>query len=173
MKREIASIAKITLPKVERIFPRKRLFDLLDSSVPYPVIWISGPAGCGKTSLVASYLIKKNISYIWYQVDERDEDLASFFYYIGYAAKRACPHRHKSLPLLTFEYLSGIPTFTQRYFDNLYSWLLPPFFLVFDDYHRVTLRISQYKFRSLLLPTHFASRLKQEALTSRVLYFKC
>ena len=139
MKEEFPSIAKITCPKVKGISPRERLFDLLDTSKDQPVTWVSGPAGSGKTTLVASYLIERKLPCIWYQVDERDEDLASFFYYIGFAAKKAYPHRRKPLPRLTSEYLSGIPTFTQRFFDHLYSWLSPPFFLIFDDYHRVAL----------------------------------
>lgn len=142
MKEEHASIAKITRPKVEGIFPRKRLFDLLDASINHPVTWVSGPAGSGKTSIVASYLIERKLPCIWYQVDEGDSDIASFFYYFGSAARKACPHRRKPLPLLTSEYLLGIPKFTQTFFDNLYSCLTPPFFLIFDDYHRVALNSS-------------------------------
>lgn len=139
MRKESASVTKITCPKADGILTRKRLFDLLESSLNYPVIWISGPAGCGKTSLVASYLSNKNIPFLWYRVDERDADLAYFFYYLGCAAKKAFPRRRKSLPMLTPEYLSGVPTFTQRFFDNLYSGFSPPFFLIFDDYHQVDL----------------------------------
>jgi len=149
MKKEHASIAKITRPKVKGIFPRKRLFDLLDDSRNHPVTWVSGPAGCGKTSLVASYLDERKLPCIWYQVDEGDSDIASFFYYIGLAAKKAAPGRRKPLPLLTPEYLLGIPTFTLRFFENLCGRLNPPqplfkkggtkggFVFVFDNCHRV------------------------------------
>lgn len=78
MRNKTAPIAKITPPKVEGIISRKRLFDLLDSCKNYPVIWISGPAGCGKTSLITSYIVKRNITCVWYQMSEGDEDLASF-----------------------------------------------------------------------------------------------
>lgn len=105
------------------------------------MIWISGPAGCGKTSLITSYIVKRNVTCVWYQMSEGDEDLASFFYFMGLAEKRAS-QRRKTLPVLTAEYLKGISAFTQRFFANLYNGLSPPFFLVFDDYHRVNLASS-------------------------------
>lgn len=132
-----ASIAKITLPKCAGILPRRRLFRILDSFRKCPVTWISAPAGSGKTTLIASYLSKGNVPNIWYSLDERDEDIATFFYYLGLAAKKAAPHKRNPLPLLTPEYFSGITAFTLRYFENLYARLKPPFTIVFDNYQHV------------------------------------
>jgi ATP/maltotriose-dependent transcriptional regulator MalT/DNA-binding SARP family transcriptional activator len=102
-----------------------------------PVIWVSGPPGCGKTTLVANYLQVNKIPCLWYQIDEGDADPATFFYYMGLAAKRAAPRKRKTLPLLTPEYLRDIPTFTFRYFENLSNRLRIPFVLVFDNYQEV------------------------------------
>jgi DNA-binding SARP family transcriptional activator len=102
-----------------------------------PVIWVTGPPGCGKTTLVASYLDTRKLPYLWYQVDAGDADPATFFYYLGQAVKRAAPRKRKPLPLLTPEYLQGIPAFTQRFFENLYSRLKIPSILVFDNCHEV------------------------------------
>jgi DNA-binding SARP family transcriptional activator/uncharacterized protein (DUF2249 family) len=99
-----------------------------------PIIWVSGPAGSGKTTLVANYLDARKIPCLWYQIDEGDADPATFFYYLGQAAKKATPRIQKPLPLLTPEYLQGIPTFTQRYFENLYSRFRISSVLVFDNY---------------------------------------
>ena len=74
---------------------------------------------------------------LWYQVDEGDADPATFFYYLGIAAKKATPQKRKPLPLLTPEYLPGLPTFTLRYFENLFRRLKAPSFLVFDNYQEV------------------------------------
>jgi LuxR family maltose regulon positive regulatory protein len=129
-----ASIAKITQPVSKGILPRVRLFDRLDACREYPVTWVSSPAGSGKTSLVASYLSERKVPRIWYRVDEGDGDIATFFYYMGLAAKMAAPGKLHSLPVLTPEYLLGIPTFTLRYFENLYGRLKPPFVFVFDNF---------------------------------------
>jgi ATP/maltotriose-dependent transcriptional regulator MalT/DNA-binding SARP family transcriptional activator len=101
------------------------------------VIWISGPAGSGKTTLVSSYLDTNKIPCLWYQIDEGDSDIATFFSYMGMAAKKAAPRRRTPLPLFTPEYLQGISTFTLRYFENLFSRFKAPYVLVFDNYHSV------------------------------------
>ncbi len=142
MKTSSHTIAKVTRPISKGVYPRKRLFDLLDCQRKYPVIWVSGPPGCGKTTLVTSYLETKESSCLWYQVDEGDADPATFFYYLGLAAKKATPRKRKPLPLLTPEYLPGLPTFTLRYFENLFHRLKAPSFLVFDNYQEVPLESS-------------------------------
>jgi ATP/maltotriose-dependent transcriptional regulator MalT len=127
-------LGKVTRPILKGIFPRKRLFSMLDGMRERPIIWISGPAGSGKTTLVSSYFEARKLPCLWYQMDEGDADLATFFYYLGQAAKKMAPRKYKPLPLLTPEYRQGIPTFTRRYFQNLYERLKPPFALVFDNY---------------------------------------
>lgn len=138
MKREAISFAKITRPSAEGILPRRRLFQLLDRARHRPILWVSGPPGSGKTSLVASYLDSRKLPCLWYQVDEGDSDIATFFYYMGLAGKKAAPRKKKPLPLLTPEYLQGISTFTLRYFENLFSRFKPPYILVLDNYHWVS-----------------------------------
>lgn len=130
--------AKITYPDYLDIFPRKRLFSLLDKCRNYPVTWICGPPGSGKTVLVSSYIKTRGNPCLWYQVDGGDGDAATFFYYMGLAAKKAAPHRKKRLPLLTPEYIPSLSAFTRRYFEELYSCLKPGSLLVFDNYQEVS-----------------------------------
>ena len=134
MTKRSTTIAKITRPKIRGICLRKRLFQRMDAGKDYPVTWVTGPPGSGKTTLVASYLDTRKIPYLWYQVDSGDADIATFFYYMGMAAKKAFPGKRKPLPVLTPEYLSDISSFTRRYFEELYGKLKPPFIIVFDNY---------------------------------------
>src|SRR3990170_4897273 len=118
MKRTTTSHAKITRPSYSDIFPRKRLFTQLDKTVGrHPVVWTTGPPGYGKSILVSSYIESRKLPCLWYQVDAGDGDIATFFYYMGLAARKAAPHRKKGLPLLTPESLPGLSTFTRRYFE--------------------------------------------------------
>jgi len=131
------AFAKITRPTLPDMFPRKRLFDLLDDLRKRPMIWVSGPPGCGKTTLVGSYIETLKIPCLWYKLDEGDSDPATFFYYMGLAAKNAAPRMQSSLPLLTPEYLPGIFTFTRRYFEDLCDRIKIPSLIVFDNYQEV------------------------------------
>ena len=115
--------AKITQPKAQNILQRERLFILLDKAAQKPITWVCSPAGSGKTMLISSYLDARKLPCLWYQCDERDSELATFFYYMGLAAKKAAPRYKRLLPLLTPQYLAGIPVFTRRYFEQLYGRL--------------------------------------------------
>ncbi len=137
MKLKHAGISKITRPRLPVIIHRKRLFRILDTSTT-PVKWISGPAGSGKTTLIASWLDARRLPCLWYHLDEGDNDVATFFYYLGLAAKKAAPHYKTPLPLLTMEYLrGGVPAFTRNYFEKLFSRLKQPIAIVLDNYHNI------------------------------------
>lgn len=130
-------LTKITAPNISGIVPRQRLFSRLDRCSEKPVIWISSPGGSGKTSLVTCYLDTRHLPHLWYKVDTGDDDIATFFYYMGLACKKASPRFRNPLPLLTPEYLPGLSVFTQRYFEELFRRLKPPFVMVLDNYQDV------------------------------------
>lgn len=131
-------VSKVSRPRLPEIVRRKRLFRLIDKSRKFPVVWISGPGGSGKTTLAASYLDNSSIPSLWYRMDPGDSDIATFFYYLSLAAKKAAPRVKKPLPLLMPEYMSGIPIFTRRFFEDLCSRVSPPFVIVFDSYQEVS-----------------------------------
>jgi DNA-binding SARP family transcriptional activator len=111
--------AKLTRPNTQTALPRERLFQLIERSRDKKVIWISGPAGSGKTTLAASYIQTAAAACLWYQLDEGDSDISTFFYYMGLAARMISPRNRTHLPLLTPEYLLGIPVFAKRFFEKL------------------------------------------------------
>ncbi|MGD0281829.1 MAG: AAA family ATPase, partial [Dissulfurispiraceae bacterium] len=138
-KAAYTSIAKISRPKVPGVLLRTKLFVKIDESRAKPVIWVSAPAGSGKTTLIASYLDSRKLPCLWYTVDTRDADPATFFYYMGLAQQEKVSGKNKSLPLLTPEYVAGIKTFTRRYFTKLFTSLTVPHAIVFDNYQDVSL----------------------------------
>lgn len=142
----MAAPVKITRPRARNIVQRRRLFRVLDKTSVKPITWVAAPAGSGKTTLVGSYLDARKLPCLWYQCDEGDSDLPTFFYYMGVAAGRAAPRYKKPLPVLTPEYLAGVPKFTRWYFESLFSrvstrWASRAtergFFIVLDNYQEV------------------------------------
>ena len=79
MNESTIPLAKLTRPRIHGPILRKRLFKLLDERERHSVIWVSGPPGSGKTTLVASYVESRKIPTYWLQLDEGDRDLATFF----------------------------------------------------------------------------------------------
>lgn len=132
----VPSLAKLTAPSAAHVYPRTRLFERLDDALRGPVVWISAPAGSGKTTLVASYLAERAPKPFWYRLDAGDVDPAAFFSYLSLGLREFAPSA--ALPLLTAEYLPGLDAFARNFFRQLYACLPPGQVLVFDDYHDVS-----------------------------------
>lgn len=132
-----ASLAKITRPRYSDVLRRERLFARLDDA-RFPLVWVTAPPGAGKTTLASSYLADSGVSHLWYQLDSGDDDLATFFHYLGLAVRAARPQLRVVLPHLTAEYLAGVGAFARRYFQLLAAQVGPPFVMVFDNYQDVS-----------------------------------
>ena len=129
--------AKISPPRSRHVLARTHLFARIDAARTHRTLWITGPPGAGKTTLASSYIQERKLRALWYQLDEGDGDIASFFHYLGLSVKAAAPRYRKPLPPLTPEYLPGLLTFTRRFFETLSQRLGPPALIVLDDYHEV------------------------------------
>ncbi len=137
MAGKTASIAKITRPVLAGHYSRKRLFRLIDRARKRPVLWICGPPGSGKTTLVSSYLAYRRVPGLWFRLEEGDADPATFFHYLGLAARKAAPRVRKPLPVPIPEQRSAISLFARRYFESLFIRLKAGSAIVFDDYQNV------------------------------------
>jgi LuxR family transcriptional regulator, maltose regulon positive regulatory protein len=126
--------AKIAVPRLGTTHPRERVFSLLDRGDDISLIWVSGPAGSGKTTAVAGHLIARHRPHVWYQLDARDLEPAAFFYYLRAALQNAAGGRRVRLPLFTPEYAFGLPAFARNFFELAARALAPAAVLVFDDW---------------------------------------
>jgi LuxR family maltose regulon positive regulatory protein len=135
MDRHGQGIAKTTRPSLTGVIARKRLFKRLDDGRNKRVIWVSAPAGYGKTTLVTDYIDQTGLACLWYQLDPGEGDVATFFYYMGQLVRDA--EDDSPLPTLAPEYRGDLSAFSHRYFRELFSRMKAPFAVVFDNYQDV------------------------------------
>ncbi len=126
--------AKLNPPRLLDIYTRENLTSQLEHAMHKPLVWLSGPAGSGKTTLVADYIAHNDLPVIWYQMDAGDTDPASFFYYMGLGVKRGGVRKKNALPTLTPELVHSLDKFSVNFFRELFARLKQPGLIVIDQY---------------------------------------
>jgi LuxR family transcriptional regulator, maltose regulon positive regulatory protein len=131
------TLAKLTRPRLYGTIARARLFQSLDDRRQHPLLWIAGPPGAGKTSLIASYVAERKIPGIWYQVDAEDADPATFFYYLGKSVEKVSKGK-ANMPVLAPEHLSDLSGFVRRFFRELFDRLGEGAVVVLDNFQEAS-----------------------------------
>ena len=139
------AFAKTTRPVVGAAVARERLFARLDGTPARTVAWISGPPGSGKTTLAASYVESRHLRSLWYQVDPEDDDVATFFHYLGHAARKLDSGKARDYPAYAPAEGADVGAFARRYFRQLFARAKGPFALVFDNLHAVPAQSALHK----------------------------
>lgn len=132
MVRKKALLGKLAPPDTSGLLQRERLFRRLDEARKGSLAWVTAPAGSGKTSLLASWARARSLPVLWYQLDEGDNDLATFFHYLNLAAGG-----RRRLPVLAPEHLMAPEVFARRYFTKLLQGWTTPQVLVLDNYQKL------------------------------------
>jgi DNA-binding SARP family transcriptional activator len=141
-------LAKLSRPRLFGALSRERLFTALDQHRAHPLVWVCGPPGAGKTTLVASYVEARQLPGIWYRVDSGDGDPATFFHYLSVAACTEAAGEQEPMPLLAPEFLADPSGFSRRFFRELFGRLPRPGVLVLDDSQEV---LNETAFHALLV----------------------
>ncbi|MFO1304176.1 MAG: BTAD domain-containing putative transcriptional regulator [Burkholderiales bacterium] len=134
----VATLAKFSRPRLFNVQKRERLFKLLDERRAHPIIWIAGPPGSGKSTLVASYIEARKAPGLWFQADPGDADPATFFHYVRVGVSEIPGRRSRdaaSLPVFTAEYAGDLPGFSRRFMRELFALFPAGSILVVDNFH--------------------------------------
>lgn len=129
------TLAKLTRPRLHGALPRPRLFALLDeAAASRPIIWVGGPPGYGKTTLVAGWLQARERRHLWYQIDPGDAVPATFAHYLQLAAE---PFVRRRGPQALFppQPQQELVSFSRSLFRDLFALLPPDCVVVLDNFH--------------------------------------
>jgi DNA-binding SARP family transcriptional activator len=126
--------SKTAEPRLSAVLPRSRLFGAIDKARRCPLVWVTGPAGSGKTTLVSSYLKARRVPAVWYRIDPLDGDLGRLFHHLsnGLAGTRRRRRIELPHPSSTGD---DAPDMVLRYFEAFFRAHNLGSALVFDDYH--------------------------------------
>ena len=126
-------IAKLVAPRARQIVRRARVLSAIDRQLRAGACWVAAPAGYGKTIAITDYLQKTGTPYVWYRVDDGDEDIASFFHYMALSVEGRRPSQ--ALPSFGPEYADQAVHFARRFFRAYLTKLRPGTLVVLDDLH--------------------------------------
>ena len=138
---------KLYVPGSRRgLVPRPRLSERLDRGAASKLMLVSAPAGFGKTTLLAEWLVAgppaptNEGSAAWLSLDQGDNDPASFWTYVIAALRTVAPGVGASvLTLLQEPQPSPIQTVLATLLNDL-SAIANDVVLVLDDYHVIDAR---------------------------------
>lgn len=130
--------AKLLRPELgSGIVARPRLLAQLDEGLGKPLTLISGPAGCGKTTLVSEWLASVDQPAAWLSLDEGDSNLVSFVEHLVEALQTVSPFTGQStLGLLRMADAPSAGDLATEFGDELLA-LSDDVVMVLDDYHAV------------------------------------
>ena len=132
------------------LVPRLNLNARFDDLIGRPLTLVSGPAGCGKSTVANLWLEAWDGRHTWLTLDKDDNDLKTFMRYVLAAIDKifpgACTKVQTYIQALNEDIESDLYHYLVNDLDNIEE----PFFLVLDDFHNIRNRVV-YELMSTIL----------------------
>ncbi|MEK6335195.1 MAG: BTAD domain-containing putative transcriptional regulator [Acidobacteriota bacterium] len=122
------------------ILARPRLIERMHANLALPVTLVTANAGSGKTTLVADFLRKQELPYVWYQLDRTDADPTVFLGYLTYGIQQRVENFGETM----FAYLHQSQELAQQpklaadvLLNEILESVEQKLIVVLDDYHHL------------------------------------
>lgn len=125
-------MARAASPAQGNIVLRPRLFHALDRVAS--VAWVAGPAGCGKTTLLSTYLRSRRAAHGWYRLGRADADLGTF---VDGLARLDPAHARRAPLVAGGGHQAPLVPVVRRLFATLLERAPAGWVLVLEDLHEV------------------------------------
>ncbi|HIE05688.1 MAG TPA: hypothetical protein EYP58_02695, partial [bacterium (Candidatus Stahlbacteria)] len=130
-------VGKVIPPHPGRLLERKKLINLLKQGEKKGIVYISAPAGYGKTTLLTSYVSKHKGNLGWLTIDEGDRNLYLFLHYLVGSIQRVIPGFGVEISRMITD---GKSQNQDMIFNTVINELITiekPMLLVLDDLHHI------------------------------------
>jgi LuxR family maltose regulon positive regulatory protein len=132
--------SKLDVPQISnRIIQRHKLDEILEKYKEYKLVLVSSPAGSGKSTVIADYIMHHNVDCAWFSLDKSDDDVFQFATYLIEGLKKnkeLCGVRFQEL-LESIQSI-GVMTFIRAIINEIHN-TSGEYTFVFDDYHLIQL----------------------------------
>jgi LuxR family maltose regulon positive regulatory protein len=126
-------------PVFARLVARVRLLEHLQQGVDRPLTLLCAPAGFGKTTLLAQWLVQSRMSVAWLSLEPRDNDPVRFLSYLIAALQTVeSAIGRTALSLLRSASPPAPETVLSLLINDLAAHAAGDVALVLDDYHTLT-----------------------------------
>lgn len=131
------AVSKLSVPILSnQVIVRERLLDLLGLQ-PHPYTLVQGPAGYGKSTLIVSWISAVSLTPAWISLDQDDNDIKRFFFYLVNALRQSYPAFGGPLiRLLTTISEQNVSALLATFIKQIEA-LDRPIALILDDYHTI------------------------------------
>ncbi|MEL7563541.1 MAG: hypothetical protein AAGU27_01470 [Dehalobacterium sp.] len=134
-------MAKLKLPYLGRgIIKRNRLMAKMEDFKKKKLTYVIAPAGYGKTVFIKQFIDSMELPFVWYQLDNFDNDPIQFFQYFIKGLSTACPDIKINLPEFNPEeqkpekkYYHIMAAIINKLEEKVDQGLI----IVFDDFHLI------------------------------------
>ena len=130
--------SKLNKPRTRsHTIERQRLMTKIDEEIKAKLIFVTAPAGYGKTTAVGEWVRLKGLPAGWLSLDTADNNPIRFFDYLGAALNHVSPGiSEQVLPSIYSKEAPDLKAVITQIINYLYSFT-DDFVLIVDDYHMI------------------------------------
>ncbi len=130
---------KLFIPPTRKgLVHRQRLINRLTQGIDGKITLVSGPAGFGKTTLLAEWVSQSKRSVGWVQLDEGDNNWNRFILYLIKAFQKISDGFANEVVDMLYSAKPPKSEIFLPYFINQIAEIRAPLLIVLDDYHVIT-----------------------------------
>jgi LuxR family maltose regulon positive regulatory protein len=151
---------KLEPPRIKGTFLRReRLLNLFRDNLDKKLILLCADAGYGKTTLLAQFCEDVSVPFVYYDLDDTDSNMATFFSYLVAGVRQHEARFGKAVEELTHQ-IVNVDIMVGTFINQFIKGVKGEFYIILDDFHylqnnRIICSAIDYFLRHLPKNLHF------------------